>query len=213
MSRELIESLVVPDRVQLPYSSSISYVAFVDPSGGGQDLFCLAIAHLERNEKVVIDLLSECQNLNPEIAVRQFAQTILDYGQGEVVGDRYSGHTIEQMFLKYGIRYNFSEHSKSELYSTALPLLNASRVELPDNKKMVEQFCLLESRVPRGGSRQIIDHPAVSGAHDDLSNAVAGAVVLASKNLAVLQWAEAWSRNGDQIMNDWFGAGRSREYY
>ncbi len=161
----------------------------------------------------MIDVLHEIQNLNPEVAVRQYSQTILDYGLAECTGDRYSGHVFEQLFVKHGIRYNFSEQSKSELYSGALPLLNSSRVELPDNRKMVEQFCLLERRVPRGSNKESIDHPQLRVARDDLSNAVAGAVVLASKNLAILQWHEGWSRRGDQIMQDWFGPGRSRDYY
>ncbi len=213
MSRDIIEASVVADRQQLPYSSDISYVAFIDPAGGGQDSFCLCIAHLERNEKVVIDVLHECQNVNPEVGVRQYAETILSYGLAECTGDRYSGHVFEQLFMKYGIRYNFAEQSKSELYSGALPLLNSGRVELPDNKKMVEQFCGLERRVPRGSNKESIDHPQLSGAHDDLSNCASGAIVLASKNLAVLQWAEAWSRNGDQIMQDFFGSGRGRYDY
>ena len=115
---------------------------------------------------------------------------IFEYGLAECTGNRYSGHVFESLFMKYGVRYNFAEQSKSELYSGALPLLNSSRVELPDNKKMVEQFCLLERRVPRGSNKESIDHPQLSGAHDDLANACAGAITLASKNLAVLQWAE-----------------------
>lgn len=213
VSREIIENSVVADRTMLPYSSDISYVAFIDPAGGGQDSFCLCIAHLENSDRVVIDVLHECQNVNPEVGVRQYAETILSYGLAECTGDRYSGRVFEQLFMKYGVRYNFAEQSKSELYSGALPLLNSGRVQLPDNKKMVEQFCLLERRVPRGSNKESIDHPAVSGAHDDLSNVAAGAIVLASKNLAVLQWHEAWSRNGDQIMSDWFGPGRMRSYY
>lgn len=212
VSREIIEASVVADRQQLPYSSDIAYVAFIDPAGRGQDSFCLCIAHLERNERVVIDVLLENQNQNPEIAVRQYSQVLLDYGLAECTGDRYSGHVFEQLFMRYGIRYNFSEMSKSELYSGALPLLNSGCVELPDNPKMVEQFASLERRVPRGSNKESIDHPQISGAHDDLSNVISGGILLASKNLAVLQWAEGWSRRGDIIMNDFFGTGRNRYY-
>jgi hypothetical protein len=209
INRELIESLVIPERVQLPYDRQVSYQAFVDPSGGGADSFCLAISHMERGEKIVIDLLHEIQGGNPEVAVRQHAQTILNYGMCECVGDRFSGHVFEQLFMKYGIRYNFSEFSKSELYSGALPPLNSSRVELLDNKKLIEQFCGLERRVLRGSNKESIDHPQCAGAHDDAANACAGAIVLASANLSCLQWAAGWARRGDEIMQDFFGSRNS----
>jgi hypothetical protein len=57
-----------------------------------------------------------------------------------------------------------------------LPILNGSRVELPDHPRLVAQLCQLERRTARGG-RDSIDH--APGAHDDLANAVAGTVVTA----------------------------------
>jgi hypothetical protein len=54
--------------------------------------------------------------------------------------------------------------------------LNGHRVELLDVPRLATQLGTLERRTSRGG-KDSIDHPA--GAHDDLGNAVAGALVLA----------------------------------
>jgi hypothetical protein len=55
--------------------------------------------------------------------------------------------------------------------------LNSGRVELLDLPKLAAQLCNLESRTARSGKNSI-DH--APGAHDDLANAAAGALLAAS---------------------------------
>ncbi len=71
-----------------------------------------------------------------------------------------------------------ADKTKSEFYGELLPLLNSGRVALLDNQRLVAQLCSLERRTTRVG-RDSIDHP--QGGHDDLINAGAGAMVLASR--------------------------------
>ena len=71
--------------------------------------------------------------------------------------------------------------SKSELHVDLLPLINSGAVDLVDNDHLVRQIMSLERRTSRGG-KDSIDH--APGAHDDLANAVAGALVTAFKELA-----------------------------
>ena len=82
-------------------------------------------------------------------------------------------------------------------------MLNARHVELLDGaagRKCVEQLCALERRVARASSRESIDHPQGAANHDDLSNALAGAIVLASAKLsAVATWA-AFGERAHQFM-------------
>jgi hypothetical protein len=54
------------------------------------------------------------------------------------------------------------------------------------NPKMVAQLCGLERRTTRGTGRDIVDHPP--NAHDDLINAVAGALCLANLGPAPLKF-------------------------
>ncbi len=62
-----------------------------------------------------------------------------------------------------------------------VPLLNSRRVELLDHPKLATQLCSLERRTARGG-RDSIDH--APNLHDDVANAVAGAIVAAAQRTA-----------------------------
>lgn len=95
-----------------------------------------------------------------------------------MTGDRYAGEWPREQFYKRDVVYLPSKISKSELYRDLLPLLNSGNVELLDNEKMVNELVSLKRRTARGG-RDSIDH-AHSG-HDDLINAVAGALDLLCK--------------------------------
>ena len=80
-------------------------------------------------------------------------------------------------FRKAGVYYAPSEKVKSQLYLDLLPLVNATACVLLDDDRLVRQLISLERRIGRGTGRDIIDHPP--GAHDDLANAAAGALVMA----------------------------------
>ncbi len=177
VSREALTAGVVPDRHDLPPTSGLSYVAFVDPSGGSQDSFTLAIAHRE-GDRMVLDVLRERRPpFSPDDVVREYSAILTSYRCTVVTGDRYGGEWPRERFRSHGIRYLPSERSKSELYGAFLPLVNAGRMELPDDRRLLSQLLGLERRTARGG-RESIDHGP--GGHDDLANAAAGALVLAS---------------------------------
>jgi hypothetical protein len=63
-----------------------------------------------------------------------------------------------------------------------LPLINSGAVDLLDNERLIHQLIMLERRTSRGG-KDSIDH--APGAHDDIANAVAGALVTAFKEPGV----------------------------
>ena len=71
---------------------------------------------------------------------------------------------------------------KSELYRDLLPIINSGAVDLLEHDRLVMQLTSLERRTSRGG-RDSIDH--APGAHDDVLNAVAGALVTAYKEPGV----------------------------
>jgi hypothetical protein len=70
---------------------------------------------------------------------------------------------------------------KSDIYLNLLPLINSDRVELLDHPRLTAQLCSLERRTSRGG-KDSIDHPP--GAHDDVVNAAAGAIIYAAQRRA-----------------------------
>ena len=96
------------------------------------------------------------------------------YGVTKVIGDRYAGEWPRERFNQHGITYEPAERPKSDLYRDFLPIINSGRCALLDNSRMIGQLVSLERRTARGG-RDSIDHPP--GAHDDLANVCAGAIV------------------------------------
>lgn len=150
-----------------------SYVGFVDPSGGSQDSFSLAIAHHEASRQVtVIDCIREAKPpFSPEAVCEEFSKLLQSYRINRVVGDRYAGAWPVEQFAKFNIAYEQSAKAKSELYQDLLALLNSRRVELLDHPKLISQIVSLERRTARSG-RDSIDHPP--NAHDDVANAAAG---------------------------------------
>jgi hypothetical protein len=175
VSREAVDAVVVPGRLELPPVEGVTYQAFTDPSGGSSDSMTLAIAHKE-DKCAVLDLVREQRPpFSPEFVVGDFAETLKHYRITQVRGDRYGAEWVAEQFRKAGITYRPAEKAKSDLYREFLPAINSQSVELLDHPKLISQLCLLERRTARGG-RDSIDHPP-SG-HDDVVNAAAGAVHL-----------------------------------
>jgi len=178
VTREVIDACTAPGRYELPYISANRYRAFVDPSGGSSDSFTLAIVH-DEDEICVLDAVREIKPpFSPDAATKDLADLLLSYNIRSVCGDRYGGEWPRERFRVHGIDYELSDKAKSDLYRDVLPLLNAGKVELLDLPAIHKQFCGLERRTARSG-RDSVDH--APGGHDDLANAIAGALVMATK--------------------------------
>jgi hypothetical protein len=185
---EVINQCVIPGRRELSPATGNSYIAFVDPSGGSGDSMTLAIGHRE-GALGVLDVLRERRPpFSPDGVVQEFADLLRAYGLHKVAGDRYGGQWPTERFWHHGITYEASEKTKSQIYLEFLPLVNAGRVELLDQPRLVSQLLGLERRTARSG-RESIDHSP--GAHDDLANAAAGTLVLCAGQLSMAaQWAD-----------------------
>lgn len=174
---EVVEACTVQGRHELPRNNRVRYVAFVDPSGGSSDSMTLAIAHHE-NDCAVLDVVRERKApFSPEATVSDFASVLKSYGLSSVTGDRYGGEWPREQFRKHGIAYNLSDKPRSDLYRDLLPLLNSGKAELLDIPVLSRQLCGLERRTGRSG-KDNIDH--APGGHDDVANAVAGALLMQS---------------------------------
>ena len=100
-------------------------------------------------------------------------------------GDRYGAEWTAEAFRRHGIEYRPAEKNRSELYRDLLPRVNSGEVDLLDIEKLKSQLVSLERRTARGG-RESIDH--APGAHDDLANAVAGALDMAARPAHGFTW-------------------------
>jgi hypothetical protein len=173
---ELIAECTRPRPRELPPVAGLSYLAFVDPAGGGKDEFTLSIAHRD-GDAAIIDLVTGRKG-SPAGIVAEFAQVLSRYRITQITGDRYAGRWPRDEFASHGIDYQTSDLDRSGLYLEALAALNSGRVELPPDDVMARQFAGLERRTGRSG-KDAIDH--APGGNDDRANAVAGAVALCLK--------------------------------
>ena len=173
----LIESCVDRGTLVRPPVPRTLYVSFVDPSGGAYDSFTAAVAHVD-GDMAILDCLIEVKApCNPVAAASQISAVLKTYGIHSTVADKFGSGFAVDAFGKEGIRLDHSEHDRSQLYLECMPLLTSGRVRLLDNRRLVAQFGNLERRSFSSG-KQVIDHGV--GGHDDLANAVAGALVLAA---------------------------------
>lgn len=181
VTREIVESVTVFGRYELPYDSRNRYVAFVDPSGGSSDSMVLCISYRDETGKAVMAALREHRApFDPRIVTASMSQLLKTYKIHEVTGDRYAGEWPAAQFKEHQIRYIPSQLSKSEIYANCLPLLNCGKVELLDNSRLAAQLIGLERRTTRGSGREIIDHKQFGGAKDDVANAACGGLLLAA---------------------------------
>jgi len=147
----------------------------VDPSGGSQDSFTAATAHMGKDGMVILDAIRERRPpFSPDGVTQEFARFFASYNVATIMGDKYAGEWPRERFKKHGIRYEANAQPKSDLYRDLLPLLNSEQVELLDVPRLAAQLAGLERRTSRSG-KDTIDH-APRG-HDDLFNAAAGVIV------------------------------------
>ncbi len=181
---EMIERVIIPGRVELPFIEKFTYQGFTDPSGGGGDSFTLSIGHKE-NGKVIQDVL-KAQKGDPHQIVKDYAEALKKYKIREVTGDKYAGAWVSEAFRSEGIIYKTSELNKSELYLEALPYFNPGLLELLDDRELIKELRLLERR--RGSSgKDIVDHPKSIGGgvgHDDQANVTCGLITMANQQKA-----------------------------
>jgi hypothetical protein len=95
----------------------------------------------------------------------------------QVTGDDYGKRWVTDAYGRIGITRLKSTLDRSGIYLNVLPLFTSGRARLLDNKRLINQFANLERRTFPSGKDKI-DHER--GRHDDLCNAAAGALVLAS---------------------------------
>lgn len=193
ISQEIIDGVTAIGRVMLPFSSGFSYRGFCDPSGGVSDSMTMAIAHEERDVAVLDLLIERRAPFNPDEVVKEFAEILSRYQLSSVTGDKYSGEWVSSRFQEHGIKYEFSELTKSQIYCEFLPVANARRCELLDHKRALSQFMGLERRTGRGSNRDSVDHSP--GAKDDAANSVAGAIVMVAGNNGLSTWKKLADQN------------------
>ncbi len=187
LSRDTVNECVEDGCLEIPPMDSRRYFGFADPSGGSRDSFTAAVAHLDENGRAVLDATREIKPpFDPESATAELCAFLKRYGLTRVTGDAYAGEWVPSAFRRHGIEYDRSELTRSGIYLELLPLVNGRQVQLLDDSRLVNQLANLERRRGRTG-KDTVDH--APGAHDDLANSAAGAVVLANQSAVTVELA------------------------
>lgn len=183
-----LDRCVEPGRPEYLPAQGLRYEAAVDPSGGRNDSFTLAVGHRDDRGVVVLDLVREWRPpCNPSGVVEEIADILADYRVRRVVGDRYAGEWPREAFRRVGITYDVAEQSASENYVSMLSVVNSAHVALQDHGELLRQLRSLERRTGPSGKDRVDHRP---GAHDDLAAAVALLVHgLAVRKRHALAWA------------------------
>jgi hypothetical protein len=181
ISRDVVDAAVIEGRYEMPPTPGITYLARIDPSGGGQDSMTLAIGHAI-GDRYILDLLREAKPpFSTDAVVAEFAHVIKSYGLTSATADNYALQWPRERFAEHGIDVGTEPLPKSKIYLTLLPLLNSRRVELLDNPTLIRQLCNLQRHTVHGG-QDSVDHPR--GQHDDVINAAALVLVALSRRAA-----------------------------
>lgn len=209
VAREVVERAVPIGLAERAPLAGVSYRAFVDPSGGVSDSMTLAIAH-HQGERSFLDAVRERKPpFSPEAVVSEFADLMKLYRISVVTGDRYGGEWPREAFRRHGIEYRPAEQTKSTLYVDLLPQLNSGHVELLDLRVLINQLTTLERRTARGG-RDSIDH--APGSHDDVANAVAGALAGRRREVPMPVFGTYGLGGGSDDVKNWY-ATKPPEYW
>jgi hypothetical protein len=178
LTLEAVRACVAPGVRERAYLPGLSYQAFVDPSAGSSDAMTLCIAHAE-GRHAVVDLLREIRPpFSPEAVAAEFCDEIKRYGLRHCTGDRWGGLLQRERFAAYGVEYQVADRTASELFLSLIGTINSGSCSLVDDPRLISQLVGLERRTTRAGVREAISHKP--GQHDDIANAVAGAVHLAT---------------------------------
>ena len=153
------------------------------------------LAFSPEKDIAVLDLLREVRPpFTPSSVVAEFCATLRSYRVSTVVGDYYGAEWVREQFEKLGVRYVRSEKPKSDIYLSFLPAVNSRQVRLLDNPRLRAQLSSLVRRT-RSGGKDSVDHRP--GAHDDLANVCAGAVLEALRTAGgALRFLEYLKRGG-----------------
>lgn len=179
VSRTAVEACVDAGCHERPpiRDGKVYYRLFLDAaSGSGSDSMTCAISHSE-NGIPVLDAIREIRPpFSPDDVVAEFAVLAKSYRIHSGEADHWGGDWVAQAFRKHNVTIMQCAKPKSQIYLELLPMINARRCGLLDHPRAINQLCSLERRTSRSG-RDSVDHPVNS--HDDLCNALAGALVMA----------------------------------
>jgi hypothetical protein len=155
---------------------NVTYAAYADPNGGGQDAYTIAIGHKEGDLKV-IDVVRG-KHRTPRQTTLEFAALCKAYRIKRVVGDNYGKDWVQDAWRETGLPYDKAEQPAAQMYLEAQPSWVQGTVRIHNDPVLIKELRHLEM-IPGRIGRDQVTHPR--NMHDDYANAVCGCVALLAK--------------------------------
>jgi len=208
------EPRVIAPHPTTPTGGHRQFFLGADISAGRSDGTALAVAFVDGSKTVVAGCWHWPAPHDPS-KVRDAMRVVVDqYGGGGVLSDYYAAELSRSFYAEGGITLLRAEHNASETYLKLLPLLTSGRVELPPDPTLRTELLGLE-RVTGPTGKDTVKHRP--NGHDDLANAVAHAVVAASRTASAGDARATvidseFARGYGRATGDWslYGGARSR---
>ncbi len=212
-----IDDCVARGRTEIaPDNETNYYVAAVDAAYKG-DKFTMAVAHFDREKKVVVmDLLTGWQG-SRKVPLRlgevmpQIKLLCEKYDISNLLGDQFGAEPLKDAFLRHNLNYEertFTNQSKADFYATLRTRIMDGTIELLDHEPSLKELRGLELEHLSGGNIRI-GHGRRSGGHDDYADAMALAVSEAGQYLEVASPMAAGEREAYKLFAN-NGSGRRR---
>ena len=176
----VIARCVVSGRGDIPPEAVTGrVVAGIDSAAGskGGDSFGCVLGTQENGRLVVVAMRRFAAPFDPAVVVREIASLCRSYRCRRVVGDRFGGNLVAQLFRNEGLTYEVSPSVAGDALLDLVGVINTGAVELQDPEfsrcgaELVED---LRSIVRRpGGGRDQADAPRTARGHADLASAFA----------------------------------------
>ena len=181
---EALERCTAKRRQDLPPSPTARHVGASDAAGGGgassRDGYAAACVHVERG-RVVVDWMELVRPpFDPLEVTARLCHRFRQYQIRTVHADQWSLGTITAEAKRHGVLIERRARSTSDDFLEFAATINATIVELPDDRELRNQLEALQ-RSTRSGGRDRVEHRR--GEHDDLAAAVARACVVAAAGL------------------------------
>jgi hypothetical protein len=183
LTREMVESLIEKGCHERRPQRGIEYRCFVDmSSGGGTDSTAMCIGHRASDadrDIIMVDYLRQSRPpFNPHEIIAGIAGILQNWNIRQVTGDNYAGNFVPAAFAKYGVAYQASKLSASELYIAALPTFTSGSLALLDQADVVGQLVNLRRNIGQAGKETVL---YMRGQHDDLANALCGLIHICTR--------------------------------
>jgi hypothetical protein len=170
---DLVRAAVRDGPESLPPLPDRTYLISLDPAfASGGDTFAALCGHREPDGRVIVDRILSWRGakgdpVRVDAVLDEIAALSAGYSHARVITDQWAAIPLQQAMEKKGLRCDpiaWTSEGKVAALASLRRCLYASRLEIPNHRKLVFEMLNLEQRAGPSGRPKVA---APSGQHDD----------------------------------------------